>query len=142
MSEETETPKPAPRSAAASSAPPVWVDLRDPAPFAFVSGNGVSVLTPGLNVVDASAWSSASGHKGVTDAVAAGRIAVVNVDSVSADDMPGMIARTVGRQAIEVLLSAELNKPVTAGPTKRRNPFMVDALKRKLAKLPRAKKAS
>lgn len=144
MSEETEQPKPARVAAPASPAPSssVFVDSLEPAAIAFGLPDGSSIaFGSGLNSISARVWASATSHPLIAERIKAKSLVEVRLEELGPEQMMDVVARTTNRDVLETLLVIEAAKPVTAGPTKRRNPAVVEMLRRKVAKLP-VKKAS
>jgi hypothetical protein len=120
--------------------PPAPTRYAEPSPVAFGLPDGsIGMFTPGLNLVDAKTWSAASAHKEIAKLIEAKQVVEVNLAGLTPDEFTALISRTSGRAALEQLMEIEHKKPVIAGPKNRRNPELVEALSRKIAKVPRIK---
>ncbi len=112
-----------------------------PAPIVFGFPDGSTVaLTPGINLIEPKVWSVASGHKPIAALIQAKQLGEVDLDALSPEARVELISRTTSRAALESLMAVENEKPVTAGPARRRNPEVVEALRRKIARAPQPKR--
>lgn len=115
---------------------PVLVDYTGPAALAFSVGGSTVTLLPGLNLVAAATWSACSGHKLVVDKL----IEPVTLADYAGESLVALVERTRSLDALLMLAAIENDKPVTAGPGKRRDPKVVAALERQIAKAEKAAK--
>lgn len=116
--------------------PSIHVDFRSSAPTAFAVGGETLVLTPGLNVLVASTWSSIQGHPPIVARRGSDELrGPVDLGVLSSDDRLDLVSRTRSLEGVRVILDAEMAKPLVAGPSRRRSAAVVELAKRKLASL-------
>jgi hypothetical protein len=126
--------KPKPTSETPSAAP-VYLDSSLTAGWTCAGPSGTFLVRPGLNIVDSQVWTSVFASPPIKAALEAGWLKVIREDLSGAAE--NLIGRSVDSLALVTVLNREDVKPVTAGPSKRRNKALCDELARRITVLAR-----